>query len=300
MVTDGGMETDLIFHRGIELPQFAAFVLLETTDGRSVLSDYYRDYAEIARAAGAGLLLESPTWRANPDWGALLGYQPADLRAINSAAISFLADLREEFAVDPTVVSGMIGPRNDGYRAGAPITADESAAYHGDQIRAFADAGADLVTGYTLTDPGEAAGIVSAARQAGIAVAVSFTVEIDGALPGGLPVARAIEQVDELAPPDYYLLNCAHPSHLLPALADGGRWAARVIGVRCNASALSHDDLDGAETLHDGDPQRFAADHRDLANSLPQLMIRGGCCGTDARHVAALWGVSTPTTVRSG
>lgn len=123
MVTDGGMETDLIFHHGVDLPCFASFPLLNDDTGRRLLADYYAGYAQVAAAARAGLLLESPTWRANPDWGAQLGYTVAGLHDVNSRAIYFLHGLRDAYAdqVDQIVVCGMaprgrLPPR----RAGRP------------------------------------------------------------------------------------------------------------------------------------------------------------------------------------
>ena len=66
-LTDGGMETTLIFHEGIELPHFAAFVLLDSAEGREKLKQYYAAYLSVARDHGTGFVLDSPTWRANPD-----------------------------------------------------------------------------------------------------------------------------------------------------------------------------------------------------------------------------------------
>lgn len=296
MVTDGGLETDLIFHHGLDLPDFAAFPLVESDDGRSLLESYYDGYAAVARAAGAGLMLESATWRASPDWGARLGYSIADLSRVNAAAITMLARLRERYAkdVDDIVVSGQIGPRGDGYRPGAAVEPDEAAEYHRPQIEAFAVAGADMVTAYTLTDVGEAEGIVVAARAAGMPVAISFTVEIDGRLPGGDGLVDAITTVDDAGGPDYFLLNCAHPSHVAPALAQPGEWHERIVGIRHNASAKSHAELDEATELDEGDPAALAAGHERLAPLLPRLTIVGGCCGTDVRHVARLWNVDHP------
>jgi homocysteine S-methyltransferase len=67
-LTDGGLETTLIFNEGVNLPVFAAFVLLETADGRRRLRRYFERHAEIAREADCGFIAEAPTWRANPDW----------------------------------------------------------------------------------------------------------------------------------------------------------------------------------------------------------------------------------------
>lgn len=288
-VTDGGMETDFVFQHGLDLPEFASFPLLDSAAGRAVLTGYYTDYAAIADASDAGLLLEAPTWRANPDWGAKLGYDAAALDRVNRAAIEFLGGLRARYQLPDVLVSGMVGPRGDGYRCDAGIDADEAADYHRPQVASFAAAGADLATAYTLTDPAEAVGIVRAARDVGLPVAISFTVETDGTLPGGRTLADAISTVDAAAPPEYYLVNCAHPTHIAPAVAAGGAWRERIAGLRPNASTLSHAELDQAEQLDDGDPAELAASTAHLQALLPNVSIIGGCCGTDARHVAALW-----------
>jgi homocysteine S-methyltransferase len=224
MVTDGGLETDLIFHHGVDLSCFAAFPLLESDRGRALLSGYYDGYAAIARRAGAGLVLESPTWRANPGWGARLGYSPAELARANTGAIALLARLRDRYAAGITdiVLSGMVGPQGDGYQPGRSPGPEEAAAYHRPQLEAFATAGADMVSAFTLTSTGEAIGIVQAARAAGLPVTISFTVETDGRLADGLPLAQAISEVDRHASPDYFMVNCAHPAHLAPALAEPG------------------------------------------------------------------------------
>nr|WP_294691377.1 homocysteine S-methyltransferase family protein [uncultured Friedmanniella sp.] len=295
-VTDGGMETDLIFHHGVDLPEFAAFPLLDDEDGVRLLQSYYRGYVDVAARAGAGLLLETPTWRANPDWGARLGYGPADLHRINRVAVELMTDLRDACAgsVAQVSVGGTVGPRGDGYRSEGDVDADEAAAYHRPQLAAFVEAGADLATAYTLTNAGEAVGVVRAARDVGLPVAISFTVETDGRLPDGTLLADAVERVDAEAPPDYFGLNCAHPQHLLPALAEPGGWQSRVRGLRCNASTASHAELDASPTLDEGDLDLFADGHAALRSRLPWLTILGGCCGTDVRHVARLWGVQPP------
>jgi len=293
IVTDGGMETDLIFHHGVDLPHFAAFPLVETAQGRLLLTDYYDRYAAIAGRAGAGLMLESPTWRANPDWGDLLGYSPHALALANASAIALLVGLRERYAATVTdvIVSGMIGPRGDGYRPGHRMEPAAAAMYHRPQVEALAQAGADMVTAYTLTDTGEAIGIVQAARDVGLPVAVSSTVKTDGRLASGATLAQAVVDVDAAAAPEYFLINCAHPTHVEPALTTPGSWRERIVGTRCNASAKSHAELDDATELDDGDPQLLATAHERLTPLLPRLSIVGGCCGTDARHVASLWNV---------
>jgi S-methylmethionine-dependent homocysteine/selenocysteine methylase len=292
-VTDGGLETDLIFHHGVDLPEFAAYPLVWTDEGRTLLRAYYDAYADIAGAADAGLRLETPTWRANPDWAAVLGHDVRTVSDANRTAVELLQGMAQDWRdrVPDIVVIGSVGPRGDGYAVGDAVDPDEAADYHAPQVRAFAEAGAQAVCALTLTDPGEAVGVVRAADSFGLPVAIGFTVETDGRLPGGTTLRSAIEQVDAVAPPAYFLVNCAHPQHVVAAFDDAGPWVERVHGLRSNASTATHAELDEAEVLDEGDLAVFVPAHRALEERLPALEIVGGCCGTDARHVAALWGV---------
>jgi S-methylmethionine-dependent homocysteine/selenocysteine methylase len=116
-LTDGGIETTLIFHEGLELPDFAAFHLLKDKEGVESLRKYFRTYTALARDYEVGFILESPTWRASPDWGTKLGYSKDDMVNVNRKAIELLTDVRNEFENDKTklVISGCVGPRGDGY-----------------------------------------------------------------------------------------------------------------------------------------------------------------------------------------
>jgi homocysteine S-methyltransferase len=287
---DGGLETSLIFRDGFELPSFASFVLLDDARGRAGLEAYYRGFLNIAAASGAGFVLDSPTWRANPDWGAALGYDHDRLGAANRAAIAQLGNLRDEYAaVGAVVVNGCIGPRGDGYDPGKLMTADEARDYHRWQVVQLAEADADMATALTMTNLEEAEGIAAAARDVGIPAVVSFTVETDGRLPTGMALAEAVARIedkhgDAVA---YYMINCAHPSHFASAL-DDDLLRARVAGIRANASRMSHAELDEAEELDDGNPGELASDYRGLMGALPNVCVLGGCCGTDHRHVAAI------------
>ncbi|MGZ4297833.1 MAG: homocysteine S-methyltransferase family protein [Solirubrobacteraceae bacterium] len=291
-LTDSGLETTLIFRDHLDLPAFAAFVLLQTDAGRRRLRAYFERHLAIARAHGAGFIAEAPTWRANPDWGRMLGYDVGALAALNRAAISELADLRAREGETPEtfVISGCVGPRHDGYDAGVRMSAREAERYHDAQIQAFADTPADLVSALTITYADEAIGITRAAMRAGLPVVISFTVETDGRLPSGATIESAIREVDACTSrgPAYYMINCAHPEHFSACMQAGRLWPVRVRGIRANASRRSHEELDGATTLDDGDPVELAIAYRRLVTALPQLSILGGCCGTDHRHVAAI------------
>jgi S-methylmethionine-dependent homocysteine/selenocysteine methylase len=286
-VTDGGLETTLIFHQGIDLPYFAAFTLLEDEAGAEALRRYYEPYLAIARERGTGIVLDSPTWRASRDWAERLGYSPEQLAEANRRAIALIEELREPGV--PAVLNGVVGPRGDGYVVGEAMTADEAEAYHAEQIGTFATTAADMVSAITMTYTEEAIGIARAAKAAGLPAVISFTVETDGRLPSGQPLREAIEQVDAAtgASPAYYMINCAHPTHFQGVLEDGP-WLERIGGLRANASTMSHAELDEATELDEGDPQQLAADYRALRDRLPKACVLGGCCGTDDRHVAAI------------
>lgn len=287
-VSDGGLETGLIYDYGLDLPEFAAFPLLDDEAGRRVLRTYFDSYAEIARRAGVGFTLESPTWRANPDWGSKVGYDRAALRRVNRQAIEFLQELREAYSdIEDVRIIGAIGPRGDGYVAGERIDPAEAADYHRDQIEAFASAGADAVGAYTLTGVEEGIGIARASKAAGIPVLIGFTVETDGRLPDGTSLADAVARVDEAEAPDGYVVNCAHPTHIAPAF-DGAEWLSRIVQLSPNASTLSHAELDEATELDAGDLDLLTSSYDALRRQLPNLAIIGGCCGTGPSHVAAL------------
>jgi S-methylmethionine-dependent homocysteine/selenocysteine methylase len=288
-LTDGGIETTLIFHDGLELPHFAAFHLLKDEAGTAALRRYFVRYAEIARANGTGFILESPTWRASTDWGEKLGYSADALAAANARSIALMQELRWEHQGErtPIVVSGCIGPRGDGYDPGAAMSADEAQDYHAGQIGVFARSEADMVTAITMTNASEAIGVARAAGAAGMPVAISFTVETDGRLPTGQDLGEAIAEVDEATrgAPAYYMINCAHPSHFDGTLQGTGAWLDRIRGLRANASRLSHAELNEAPDLDAGDAEELGREHVAIVRRRPRINVLGGCCGTDHRHI---------------
>jgi homocysteine S-methyltransferase len=291
-LTDGGLETTLIFHEGVSLPCFAAFGLLSTLDGTQVLRCYFERYAKIARAQEVGLVLETPTWRANPDWAAKLGYAAHALADANRRSVALLLEIRKAFETERTeiVISGNLGPRGDGYSPATRMSAAEAQAYHAPQIEAFAQTEADMVAAFTMNYTEEAVGITLAARTAGMPVAISFTTETDGRLPSGETLDQAIGRTDAVSDgyPVYYMINCAHPTHLEGALVREGAWRERIRGLRANASERSHAELDESPDLDAGNPEELAWQYRELRRQFRRLSVVGGCCGTDHRHVEAI------------
>lgn len=291
-LTDGGLETTLIFHEGIELPYFASFDLLKSKAGVAKLRAYKERYIAMAKENGLGFILEGVTWRASRDWGAKLGYSRAQLADANRAAVALMADLRRQHETPqtPIVISANIGPRGDGYKIENAMSAKEAADYHGEQIAVFRATEADMVSAFTLNYVNEAIGIVQAAKANAMPVVISFTVETDGHLPSGQTLKDAIEQVDRETAnaPAYYMLNCAHPTHFTGALRRGEAWVSRLRGIRANASMRSHAELDAAPDLDIGDPEDLGRRYRDLRARFRHVNVLGGCCGTDHRHVGEI------------
>jgi homocysteine S-methyltransferase len=278
---DGGLETTMIFERGIELPDFAAFTLLESPAGIDALRDYYRGYLEIARRNGVGFTLDTPTWRASSDWGERLGYSAAALADVNRRAVELVQEIREaeETAETPISVCGTLGPRGDAYAPEELMSAEGAERYHAAQIETFAAAGVDMVGVYTLAYADEGVGIARAAAAAGVPAAISFTLETDGRLPSGEPLDEAIERVDAETGSSaaYFMINCAHPSHFAAVVEAPGPWIERVGGIRANASRRSHQELDEAPDLDSGDPAELAEEYRALKDALPGIRVLGGC-----------------------
>jgi S-methylmethionine-dependent homocysteine/selenocysteine methylase len=296
LVTDSGLETDLIFHHDVDLPAFAAFTLLRDAHGRELLEQYFREHLETAAAHGFGVVLETPTWRASPAWAQPTGWSVADVVRANREAFDLVAavcDAHRSSAPGrptPWVLSGCAGPRGDGYVVSERMTGQQARVYHQPQVEAFAETDVDLVSLLTATYPQEALGFVQAAADAGVPAVASFTLEVDGRLPDGSTLGDAITEVDEATDgyAAYFMVNCAHPQHIAPALDPTAPWASRLVGLRANASTRSHAELDEATELDDGDPVALAAELVGLRDAMPAISVLGGCCGTDVRHIEAL------------
>ncbi len=291
-LSDGGLETTLIFHDGIDLPGFASFVLMDKESDREKIKEYYLKYVNIARENKVGFILESPTWRANRDWAEKIDYPLHNLEQANIESIKLLAELRDEYETEISrmPISGCIGPRGDGYVVGEKMTIEEAEQYHSEQIETFKITEADLVTAFTISYSEEAIGIVQAAQKSGIPSVIGFTVETDGKLPSGQTLKSVIEEVDKATNngPAYYMINCAHPEHFKDVLTTDENWTQRIRAIRANASCKSHEELDESTELDDGNPEQFGADFKALVSSLKHLNVFGGCCGTDHRHIESI------------
>ncbi|MGO4408624.1 MULTISPECIES: homocysteine S-methyltransferase family protein [unclassified Brevundimonas] len=289
-LTDAGLETDLIFNRNIPIREFAAHTLLPDPAGRAALEAYFSGFLRLAQEVGAGFILDAVTWKAQRRWASDLQASIEELQAANEAAVAFAAALRDRADnARPIVLGALIGPQGDAYRPERRIAAEDAEGYFAEQLGWLAATEVDMVTGLTFNQAGEAVGLVRAAKALGLPAVISFTVETDGALPDGQPLAEAIAEVDAETDqgPAYFMINCAHPDHFASVL-DGRDWTRRIRGVRANASRRSHVELDEAPDLDAGDPDEFGQLHGRLRDRLPWINIWGACCGGDLRHVSRI------------
>jgi len=286
-----GLETELMFKHGVEIPGFATHALLPDPKVRDFIAGYYRRFIDLAHDQEAGFVLGSQTWKAHMHWADEQGVTEDELRAANHDSVAFIAGLRDEYSGEtgPIVLEGVIGPRGDAYAPDYVITPDEAEAYHARQIAWLAETQVDMVSAYTLTQSDEAIGIVRAAQAADVPVVISFTLETDGCLPSGQSLQGAITAVDQAtgSGATYFMVNCTHPDHFSHVFEDQD-WSRRIRGVCCNASRKSHAELNQSETLDDGNPVEFGAQHKAMQDKSPWLNVFGGCCGCDLRHVTEI------------
>jgi len=301
-LTCGGTETYLHFIQGFPLPDMCGFRVLDDDEHYARLDrTYLRPIADAAARSGHGLILDALVWRASSDHMLAAGYREADVQRLNALGVArarqSLSDWRAQAGIHaddcPALVAGDVGPRGDAYARGAVLTPETARAYHRPQLEALCTAGVDLLTALTLPSLAEALGVAKAAREIGMPIVVSPTVETHGHLPDGTPLGELVQRIDDATGgyPSFYMVNCAHPSHVLPVLDAAAHrhepWLQRFRGFRANASAKSHAELDESPTLDRGNPRQLGQQMAALARRF-DLKVVGGCCGTDTEHIVAI------------
>jgi len=292
-MTDGGMETTLIYHQGIELPHFAAIVLLQNESGIQTLTDYYRTYLDKAVHYQTGFILESPTWRGGMHWAEALSLTHDQLKSLHATNAALMHQLRSEYAhqLPHILISGCVGPAGDGYLASQIDDLSHFLKVHQPQMAWLASRDIDLISAFTFNTITEAEAIARLAAHYHKPVVISFTLETDGNLPSGATLEEAITYLDALpCPPEYYMLNCVHPNHFVPLWQQDKHklYIKRIKGLRTNASCKSHEELASMETLDDGCPTTLGQQIASLQRQFPEIQVIGGCCGTDLRHVDSM------------
>lgn len=287
-LTEGGIETELMYRWGFDLPQFAMYPLLDNPAAMDTMRGMYRRLLDVAARHGMGALMGGLDYRASPDWAALLGYSAAGLEEANLRSIDFLRGVAAEYAgqVDDILVQGFVGPRGDAYALNRTITEAEAEDYHAVQLATLAKAGVDLAWGFTLNNVAEATGIVRAASRLGVPVAISLTLDADGRLKSGPSLRDAIAAIDAATDGSaaFFSINCSHPDEFAPAL-EPGDWIARVRGLRPNASRMDKGALCQIGYLEEGDPVELGQQAGALARRYPHMDIWGGCCGCIETHL---------------
>jgi len=288
-LTEGGIETEIIYKHGFELPEFAMFTLLENPRAVGVMRDMFRRQLDVAAEFAMSVLLTGLDYRASPDWGARLGYSQHGLAEINIRAIEFLREIASEYheQIPRILIGGIIGPRGDAYQLNKTITSVEAEDYHAVQLATLKAAKVDFACALTFNNTPEAIGVARAATTIGVPLTVSLTVNSNGRLKSGPTVAEAVKSIDAEAgksAPAFYMLNCSHPVEFEPALTEGA-WLERLRGFRPNASKMEKIALCKLGHLEEGNPVELGRLMGDLARRIPHMDIWGGCCGTGETHL---------------
>ncbi|SNS41525.1 homocysteine S-methyltransferase family protein [Tropicimonas sediminicola] len=292
-LTEGGIETEIMYKWGFDLPHFAMFPLLDDPAALQAMKDMWRRSLDVAARHGFSFVMNGLDYRASPDWAALLGYSLDGLVEMQHRCIDFLRELRDEYAgrIDEMILCGTLGPRGDAYGLNRDITERSAEDYHAVQLTNLRAAGADMAWAMTFNNIPEAIGAVRAARAVGLPIVIGLTLDSTSRLRSGPTLRQAIEAIDA-APeggPEYYMINCSHPVEFEPAF-DGGDWQGRIRALRPNASKMEKIALCKLGHLEEGDPEELGRMMGDLARRMPQVDIWGGCCGTCDTHLDLMAG----------
>eukprot|EP00736_Rhodelphis_marinus_P004398 Rmarinus@m.17292 len=291
---DGGLETWLLFHQNIDLPEFAAFIVYDNEKHRKLLVEKWsRELISTAQRHKLPVVIDCPTWRLSSSWCEKLGLGGDE--AVRSYTLKWLDEMWPLRDSGHVKLSFQVGPRGDGYVATEAMTVSEAQKYHSVAITAAASSphAPDLFMAMTMTNSNEATGVALACASSNIPYIISYTVETNGLLPSGESLRHGVEAIEAatkeagLAPPLYYMVNCAYPTHFQSVIRDDkGPWLSRLRGLRCNASSKSHEELDNATELDAGNPEELSALCCSVSKDLPYpLLLCGGCCGTDISHI---------------
>ncbi len=198
----------------------------------------FRSYLEVAAKHKICALMGGLDYRANPEWGELLGYSPGGFAEANIQSIEFLREIADEYAseIPAILIQGLIGPRGDAYERNETITENEAEDYHSVQLETLKKAGVDLALALTFNNIPESIGVARAAAKIGVPLGISLTLDSTSKLNSGQRLIEAITTIDKETDqsPEFYSINCSHPVEYEPAI-EPGEWINRVRGVRPNA-----------------------------------------------------------------
>ena len=295
ILTDGGIETRIMFETDVPLPPYIQVAgLVKDPTGGPVLRRIYESYVAAARSFGLPVIIGTPTFRASLNFVLQAGLDGAGaVRCLNADAAAMHREIRAQSDHRPIYIAGVIGPSGDAYRPEKALSAEEAREYHSLQAGTLAQSGVDFL--YTPTFPAveEALGAAMAMGATGLPHVVSFVLERDGRVLDGTPLHAAIERIDAAASPAplFYSISCVHPSIAATALRDEAVFsnlvARRLNEFKANSSPLSPEELVRLDHPEGDDPDLFAAEMWEIHEDFG-LRVLGGCCGTEDRHIRAL------------
>lgn len=286
IITDGGLETTLIYKYNIELPYFSCINLLKTDSGRNIIYNCLLNYVNISEKYNVNIIIETPTWRCSKKWSKLLNCENSDIEKINREAVNIVKSIKKNNK--KIIISGNIGPIDDGYVISNKLTIEELKEYHSEQIYILANENVDIISAFTINYVEEAIGITLVCKDINIPLVISFTLNIDGKLPSGMTLEDSIKYIDKYTNyyPMYYMINCAHPKHFISLFKDNNSdWIKRIKGIRSNASDKSHEELNNSKKLDIGNIVELSNYCKNIRKENKHINIFGGCCGTDENHV---------------
>jgi homocysteine S-methyltransferase len=286
LLTEGSVIENLRRDRLVRLdPDVANAGLIYDDAGRAALTDLYRRYVAVSIESRLAMLIETPTWRANPERLRAAGLGDRD---VNGDCFRFLDRLR----TGHTFIAGLMGPARDAYDPAQALTESDAESFHREQAQALARAGVDVLLAATLPTLSEAVGIARAMAGTGRNYILSFVLLPEGTLLDAAPLAEAISRIDATVRPAplCYMANCVHPDRFEAALATCPAAARRLIGLQANTSRLTPAELDGLGRLDAEAPEPFAAAMLRVHERYGTRIL-GGCCGTGPEHIAAIAGL---------
>lgn len=278
---------------GIQLDEHVVnSALIYEAAGHAALTAIYRQYLEIGQRYRLPLLLSTPTWRAGRERIAAAGLSKRDVNGDNTRFLTGLRDSYGNYA-EQVAICGLMSCRGDAYKPAEAMSAAAAAEFHTWQAQALASAGVDFLLAATLPALSEALGLAQAQAATGLPYVISFVARPGGTLLDGTPLKTAIATIDAAVTPRplAYLINCTHASIFRSALLHEHNSSPlvrqRIRGLLANTAALSPEELDGSDELHEEAPDLFGKNVAALREELG-MKILGGCCGSDERHIECL------------
>lgn len=290
IIITGGIGTTLIYKYNIQLQDFSSINLLKDYKKKEIIKKIYTEFIELAKKYNIYLIVDTFSWRLNKDWIIKSDNKYSELDFFNKESVKIATDLKNIY--DKIIVNGEIGPRYEGYYIKNKIDIEESKNYHIEQIKVFKGI-VDTITAVLMNHISETLGIVLAAKEVGIPIIVSFTLDINNKLPSGETVEEAITKIDNDTEKYVicYIFNCVNPKYILDFFKENKnkKWIERIKGIKPNASVKTHEELDKLNELDTGDIDLLSNNCGEIKKICKNVNIFGGCCGTNVEHTEKIY-----------